>query len=185
MPKYGSDNAEVDSMVDGVLLAFTDVIKSHRNSYGGHCRPIILGFVWVVSHGQQVGATPDGRKSGRPLAHGLSPQSGAAVKGITAAINSSTRLSLDEVGGGGAMMWDLDSSWATPDIVKPIVKTFIQKGGHIFQGNVMPIDKLIEAQNNPEAHRDITVRVCGYSAIFVTLSKPTQDEIINRYKYCD
>jgi formate C-acetyltransferase len=183
LPKYGSDNEEVDAMADRVLLTFTDIIKSHRNPYGGHCRPIILGFVWVVSYGQQVGATPDGRKSGRPLAHGLSPQSGAAVKGITAAINSATRLSLDEVGGGGAMMWDLDSSWATPDVVKPIIKTFIQKGGHIFQGNVMPVEKLLEAQNNPEAHRDIMVRVGGYSAIFVTLSKPTQDEIINRYRY--
>jgi len=183
LPKYGSDNEEVDAMADRVLLTFTDIIKSHRNPYGGHCRPIILGFVWVVSHGQQVGATADGRKAGRPLAHGLSPQSGAAVNGITAAINSATRLSLDEVGGGGAMMWDLDSSWATPDVVKPVIKTFIQKGGHIFQGNVMPVEKLLEAQNNPEAHRDIMVRVGGYSAIFVTLPKPTQDEIINRYRY--
>jgi formate C-acetyltransferase len=183
LPKYGSGDENADAMTDRVLLTFTDTIKSHRNLYGGHCRPIILGFVWVVSHGQQVGATPDGRKSGRPLAHGLSPQSGSAVKGITAAINSATRLSLDEVGGGGAMMWDLDSSWATPDVVKPIVKTFIHKGGHIFQGNVMPVEKLVKAQNNPEAHRDIMVRVGGYSAIFVTLSKQTQDEIINRYKY--
>lgn len=183
LPKYGSDNAEVDFMVDRVLISFSDVLKSHRNRYGGHCRPIILGFTWVVSYGEQVGATPDGRLSGRPLAHGLSPQSGSAVKGITAAINSATRLSLDEVGGGGAMMWDLDSSWANPDVVKPILKTFIKSGGHIFQGNVMPIEKLIEAQNNPNAHRDIMVRVGGYSAVFVTLSKQTQDEIIKRYKY--
>ena len=183
LPKYGSDNAEVDAMVDRVLLSFTDVIKSHRNQYGGHCRPIILGFVWVVSYGQQVGATSDGRRSGMPLAHGLSPQSGSAVKGITAAINSATRLSLEEVGGGGAMMWDLDSSWATHDVVKPILKTFIKNGGHIFQGNVVPVEKLIEAQNNPSAHRDIMVRVGGYSAVFVTLSKQTQDEIIKRYKY--
>ncbi|MEK7397368.1 MAG: pyruvate formate lyase family protein, partial [Candidatus Poribacteria bacterium] len=170
LPKYGSDNADVDSMVDRVLVTFSDALKSHRNQYGGHCRPIILGFVWVVSYGEQVGATPDGRLSGRPLAHGLSPQSGSAVKGITAAINSATRLSLDEVGGGGAMMWDLDSSWATPEVVKPILKTFIKDGGHIFQGNVMPVEKLIEAQNNPNAHRDIMVRVGGYSAVFVTLS---------------
>jgi pyruvate-formate lyase len=185
LPKYGSDNAEVDAMVDRVLLSFTDIIKSHRNQHGGHCRPIILGFVWVVSYGQQVGATPDGRRSGMPLAHGLSPQSGSAVKGITAAVNSATRLSLEEVGGGGAMMWDLDLSWATHEVVKPILKTFIKNGGHIFQGNVVPVEKLIEAQNNPTAYRDIIVRVGGYSAVFVTLSKQTQDEIIKRYKYRD
>ncbi len=183
LPKYGSDHEEVDTMVDRVLLTFTDILKSHRNPHGGHCRPIILGFVWVVSHGQQVGATPDGRRSGRPLAHGLSPQSGSAVEGMTAAINSATRLSLDHVGGGGAMMWDLDASWATPQVAKPMLKTFIQKGGHIFQGNVMSVEKLIEAQGNPETHRDVMVRVGGYSAVFVTLSKATQDEIIHRHKY--
>jgi formate C-acetyltransferase len=183
LPKFGSDNAEVDSLVDRVLLSFTDALKSHRNKYGGHCKPIILGFVWVVSYGEQVGAMPDGRMAGRPLAHGLSPQSGSAIKGISAAINSATRLSLEEVSGGGGMMWDLDSSWASQEIVKSVIKTFIANGGHIFQGNVMPIEKLIEAQNNPSAHRDIMVRVGGYSAVFVTLSKQFQDEIINRYKF--
>jgi len=183
LSKYGSGNREVDAMVDRVLLTFSNIIKSHRNRYGGHCRPIILGFVWVVSHGAQVGATPDGRKSGRPLAHGLSPQSGSAVNGITAAINSATNLSLEEVGGGGAMMWDLDPNWAKPDVVKPVLNTFVEKGGHIFQGNVTSVDKLIEAQKKPEAYRDVMVRVGGYSARFVTLSKQTQDEIINRHKY--
>jgi len=183
LPKFGSDNPEVDSLVDRVLLTFTDKLKSHRNKHGGHCRPIILGFVWVVSYGEQVGAMPDGRLAGRPLAHGLSPQSGSAVKGITAAINSATRLSLDEVGGGGAMMWDMDSSWASPEVVKSVIKTFIANGGHIFQGNVIPTERLIEAQKDPLSHRDIMVRVGGYSAVFVTLSKQFQDEIINRYRF--
>ena len=185
LPKYGADDEEADRLVDRVLLTFSNLIKAHRNPYGGHCRPIILGFVWVVSYGEQVGATPDGRRSGRPLAHGLSPQSGAARKGLTAAINSATGLSLGEVSGGGSMMWDLDSSWATPEVVKPVLKTFIQKGGHIFQGNVMPVEKLIEAQEDPEAHRDLMVRVGGYSALFATLSRQTQDEIIARYRYQD
>lgn len=183
LPKYGSDHAESDAMVDQVLLTFTDLLHAHRNPHGGHCRPIILGFVWVVSYGEQVGATPDGRRSGRPLAHGLSPQSGSAVQGITAALNSATRLTLDEVGGGGAMMWDLDSSWANEAVVKPVLQTFIRQGGQIFQGNVMPIETLIQAQKNPEAYRDVMVRVGGYSAVFVTLSKQTQDEIIHRHKY--
>ena len=183
LPKYGSDCRDADDMVDRVLRTFTDVLKAHRNPYGGHCRPIILGFVWVVQHGLQVGAMPDGRRSGRPLAHGLSPQSGAATNGITAAIRSATRLSLHEVGGGGAMMWDLDSAWARPEVVKPLLKTFIDRGGHIFQGNVTPVERLIEAQKHPEEHRDLMVRVGGYSALFGSLSRETQDEIIHRHRY--
>jgi formate C-acetyltransferase len=184
LPKFGVDEEEVDALVDRVLTTFSDSLKSHRTPYGGHCRPVILGFVWVVSYGQEVGATPDGRHAGQPLAHGLSPQSGAAVKGITAAINSATRLSLEQISGGGAMMWDLDPGCASPEIVKPLLQTFIQKGGHIFQGNMMSVDTLLAAQRNPHEHRDLMVRVAGYSARFAGLSRATQNEIIARHKYC-
>ena len=102
---------------------------------------------------------------------------------LTEAIRSATSLSLEEVGGGGAMMWDLDSTWAKPEIVKPVLRTFIGNGGHIFQGNVTSVDRLLEAQDHPEEHRDLMVRVGGYSAIFTTLSKETQEEIIGRYRY--
>ena len=120
MPKYGSEDPEADAMTERVLQTYCEAIKSHRNPHGGHCRPIILGFVWVVSFGQQVGATPDGRFAGQALAHSLSPQSGSAVEGLTAAINSATSFSLDQVSGGASMMWDLDVNWVTPEILRPV-----------------------------------------------------------------
>ena len=183
LPRYGADDEEVDAIVDRVLCDFTDCLQVHRTPHNGTVYPIILGFTWVVSYGQQTGATADGRNAGRPLAHGLSPQSGAAVKGITGAINSATHLSLERVSGGGAMMWDLDPAWATPEVVEPLLRTFIQQGGHIFQGNVISVDELLEAQGNPGEHGDLMVRVGGYSARFATLSEATQDEIISRYKF--
>ena len=81
------------------------------------------------------------------------------------------------------MMWDLDRAWARPEVVKSLLKTFIDRGGHIFQGNVTPVERLIEAQKHPEEHRDLMVRVGGYSALFGSLSKETQDEIIHRHRY--
>ena len=185
LPRYGADDQAPDSMVDRVLCTFTDCLRSHRTPHGGTAYPIILGFVWVVEHGKQVGATPDGRNSGRPFAHGLSPQSGSAVKGVTGAIQSATSLSLDRVSGGGAMMWDLDPTWATPEVVKPLLQTFIQQGGHIFQGNATSVDELVEAQKNPQEHRDLVVRVSGFSARFVSLSEALQNDIISRYRYRD
>lgn len=183
MPKYGCENPEADAMTERVLQVYCETIKSHRNPQGGHCRPIILGFVWVVSFGQQVGATPDGRLAGQVLAHSLSPQSGSATKGLTAAINSATSFSFDEVSGGASMMWDLDVKWVTPEVLRPVLLTFFQRGGHIFQGNVIDTAVLQDAQENPERYRDLMVRVGGYSARFVTLSAATQAEIISRYKY--
>jgi formate C-acetyltransferase len=113
----------------------------------------------------------------------LSPQSGAAVKGITAALNSATRLDLERVSGGGAMMWDLDPEWASVGVVKPLLQAFVREGGHIFQGNVMPVERMLEAQAHPEEHADLVVRVAGYSARFTTLSRATQDEVIGRHRY--
>lgn len=183
LPKYGADDAEADAVVDRVLGTFVDGLQRHRARHGGRVLPVILGFVWVVEYGKQVGATPDGRRSGRPLAHGLSPQSGAAVAGITAAIHSATRLSLGRVAGGGAMMWDLDPGWAVAETVRPILTTFAQQGGHIFQGNVIDVARLREAQEHPEEHPDLVVRVSGFSARFTSLSRATQDEIITRHRY--
>ena len=183
LPKYGSGDPEPTALVDRVLRTFCRIIKSHRNPFAGHCRPIILGFTWVVSHGLQVGATPDGRKAGRPLAQSLSPQSGSAAKGITTAITDACALSLQEVGGGGSMMWDIAADWAKPEFVKPLLLTFIKQGGHIFQGNVTSVEQLVEARKRPEEHRDLMVRVGGYSARFVTLSDAMQREIIERHRY--
>ncbi|MBI3921220.1 MAG: hypothetical protein HY318_07375 [Armatimonadetes bacterium] len=183
LPKFGTDDAEVDTLVDRVLLSFTNILRSHRNPHGGHAKAIILGFVWVVSFGLETGATPDGRKSGKPLAHGLSPQGGATTKGVASAINSATRLSLKNVGGGAGMMWDIESDLATDACVKPILQTFIDKGGQIFQGNTIDLDTLLRAQECPEDYPHLMVRVGGWSARFVTLSKETQQEIIARNKF--
>jgi len=183
LSKYGADDEAADAMTDQVLCTFADLCAGHTTCHGGTLVPIILGFVWVVSFGEQVGATPDGRRAGGHLAHGLSPQSGSARKGITGAIRSATSLSLEKAGGGGAMMWDLDPSWATPEVLNPLLRTFVDRGGHIFQGNAISVDKLRQARQNPDEHGDLVVRVAGYSARFTSLSAETQDEIITRYKY--
>ncbi len=183
LPKYGADHPPADAMTDRVLRTFTGQLSGHRTPYGGTVLPIILGFTWVVSYGEQTGATPDGRRAGRPLAHGLSPQSGSASSGITGAIRSATRLSLDRVNGGGAMMWDLDPQWARPQVIRPLLTTFTGRGGHIFQGNVVSVEDLRRAQAQPQEHRDLLVRVAGYSARFTTLSAATQEEIIHRHQF--
>lgn len=184
LPKFGSGrDKEAVQMVDRVLMDFSDNLKKRENPRGGHCRPVILGFVWVVDYGLKTGATPDGRNAGKPLAHGLAPQSGSATAGITAAIGDATQLSLDEIDGGASMMWDIDSDWAKPEYIGPILQTYIKAGGHIFQGNVTSVQQLIEAQKDPDTYRDLMIRVGGYSARFTTLTPETQQEIINRYKY--
>ena len=80
-------------------------------------------------------------------------------------------------------MWDCDSEWVSESIIKAILKTFVQKGGQIFQGNTTSVQELIKAKQNPENYEHLMVRVGGYSARFTRLSKELQDEIIGRYRH--
>ena len=89
----------------------------------------------------------------------------------------------EKFAGGASTMWDFDSAWATESIVEAVIRVFIQKGGQIFQGNTTPLEELIEAQKHPEEHSQLIVRVGGYSARFVTLSKELQEDIINRLRH--
>ena len=81
-------------------------------------------------------------------------------------------------------MWDFDSSWVTSDIMKAVLKTFIDKNGQIFQGNTTSVEELIKAKQNPESYKHLIVRVGGYSARFVNLREDLQDEIIQRMRHC-
>ena len=183
LPKYGQDNPAADEMANRVLRVYTDAGNAHVTPHGGRVRPIILGFVWVAQLGLVTGALPDGRKAGQPLAHGLAPQGGSATEGLSAAINSATRLDLDQVGGGASMMFDLDPAWATPEIVAATLQTFCAQGGHIFQGNTQNFEDLEAALAHPEDYRHLMVRVGGFSARFVNLAPELQREIVERHRY--
>ncbi len=181
--RYGSGCEEATALVDWTLGIYKDSLKKCTTPSGGHGVPVVLGFVWVVDFGLQTGATPDGRRAGEPLAHGLTPQCGSAIDGITSAICDATSLSLNTLAGGASMMWDLDKEWADNSVLVPVLEAYIEQGGHIFQGNVVDIDVLLDAVEHPEKHGDLMVRVGGYSARFNTLSRATQTEIIERQKF--
>ena len=105
------------------------------------------------------------------------------TKGITAAMNSCTRLPFDCFSGAASTMWDLDSQWATNELVSALITSFFEKGGHIFQGNVTDVETLIKAQKSPEEYENLIVRVGGFSARFITLRKDLQDDVINRMRH--
>lgn len=184
IPKYGVDNEEADAMATRVANDFSDMYLSYRTRWGGKGVPVILTFVYSPYAASVLGATADGRNSGQGIAYGVTPQSGSMTEGITAAINSCGRMPFEKFAGGASTMWDFDSSWATEPLIEALIKSFIEQKGQIFQGNATPLDELLEAQKNPEEYKHLIVRVGGYSARFVTLSKELQEEIINRIRHC-
>ena len=183
LPKYGMDNDEADALASRVMSDFSDMYQSFETVHGGKGKPIILTFTYAPAAARMLGARADGCKSGELVAHGITPHASSMTKGITAAINSVGKLKYECFTGGASTMWDFDSSWVNEDIIRAILKTFIDKNGQIFQGNTTSVDELIEAKSNPENYKHLIVRVGGYSARFVNLRPDLQDEIIQRMRH--
>lgn len=183
LPKYGQESKTADGIAARLVTDLNRAYSSYVNRFGGNGKLVLLTFVWAPTCGAILGATPDGRKAGVPVAHSVTPQSSSMTKGITAAINSCTSLPFELFSGGASAMWDLDPCLATPEIVSSLFTSFFEQGGHIFQGNVTDVEELKKALEAPEQYKHLIVRVGGYSARFVTLRRDLQDDIINRMRH--
>ena len=190
-PKYGNDNDYVDSLtVQGYNSYIDEIAKYHNTRYG---RGPIGGRYYAgtssisanVPQGAGTCATPDGRHKGDPLAEGCSPTHAADVNGPTSVFQSVAKLPTDKITGGVL----LNQKVAPAMLEKPrdreklllLLRTFfdVLHGFHV-QYNVVSRETLLDAQVHPEKHRDLIVRVAGYSAFFNVLSRQTQDDIIAR-----
>ncbi|MBO5270864.1 MAG: hypothetical protein J6B77_08765, partial [Clostridia bacterium] len=183
LPKYGQENAEADEMAARLVTDMSRIYSSYVNRFGGNGKLVLLTFIWAPTAGAILGASADGRRAGAAIAHSVTPQCASMTKGITVAINSCTSLPFELFSGGASTMWDLDPSIVTPGIVKSLFMTFFEQGGQIFQGNVTDVEELKKARREPEEYRHVIVRVGGYSARFVNLSKDLQNEIITRLRH--
>ena len=183
LPKYGMDNDEADELAVRLMSDFSDMLLDYRTRFGGRGKPVNLTFVFSPRAAKILGATADGGNAHRNVAHGVTPHSGSMKCGLTAAINSCGKINFEKFSGGASTMWDFDASYATEELIKAVLLTFINKGGQIFQGNTTPVEELLDAKKNPEKYEYLVVRVGGYSARFVHLSPELQDEIINRMRH--
>jgi len=181
--KYGIDDDNADQMMKKLCQDIAEIYLSCELRNGGRAKPIILTFIYAPDAADRLGATPDGRNAGSLVAHGVTPQSCAMKKGISSAINSCGKLDFSYFAGGASTMWDFDSAWVNEDILKVVIKTFLDKGCQIFQGNTTSVEDLIKAKKSPEDYEHLMVRVGGFSARFIGLSPALQDEIISRYRH--
>ena len=182
--RYGNDIPEVDELFVRLARFFYNEVTQHRNTRGGRYYP---GFMVFKSHGflgEQTGATPDGRLAGTALSDSVGAVQGMDRKGLTALFRSVTRTDFSPAVGGVTFNVRLmPSFFDTDDSVQKLidaVTTYFDLGGFQIQVNVVDGATLRDAQVHPERHRNLMVRVGGFSAYYVTLSKEIQDEIIER-----
>lgn len=183
IPKYGNGDPEADAMAARVLNHFCDELSPYRNFRGGRFWPGVFSVGFHIAMGAFTAATPDGRPSGAILGNGLTPTTGNAISGPTAVIESVTRLPLKRIWNGANLNLRFPGRKLRPENLAAFLVTYFQKGGLQVQFNMIDSAVLREAQRDPEKHRDLVVRVSGYSALFVGLSPTAQEEIISRTEY--
>lgn len=184
LPKYGNDIPEVDEFAREVGNTYTKPFANFTNNRGGMFQAGLYPVSANVPLGYQAGATPDGRLAYTPIADGVGPASGRDVKGPTATANSVAHLDHGIASNGTLFNQKFHPSALAgmnglEKFVAYLRTYFDQKGMHV-QYNVVTKETLIEAQKNPEKYKTLVVRVAGYSALFTTLSRSLQDDIINR-----
>lgn len=184
VPKFGNDLPEVDAFARDVAYTYTKPLLKYSNPRGGQFQAGLYPVSANVPLGAQTGATPDGRLAYTPVADGVSPSAGKDVEGPTAAANSVSRLDHGIASNGTLFNQKFHPSALSgrrglENFVGLIRSYFDQKGSHM-QFNVVSRETLLDAQKHPEQYKHLVVRVAGYSALFTTLSKSLQDDIIRR-----
>ncbi|MEM1983587.1 MAG: glycyl radical protein [Sulfolobales archaeon] len=186
-PKFGNDDIYADSVAAEVVKAYVDEISKYENPRGGRFIASVYSLTGNVSYGWRTGPTPDGRKGGEPLNDNISPTVGRDLRGPTAVIKSLSRIDSQLLPQG--YIFNLKFSPATLNDEAKIrrfvsfIRSLLDYGIFHIQFNVISADTLRDAQKYPERYRSLLVRVAGYCAYFVELSREVQEHIIARTEH--
>lgn len=182
-PKWGNNDDLADCHAVRVFNSFYKAVDGRPSWRGGKFRINMLPTTSHVYFGSVIGAMPDGRLAGEPLSEGISPVQGADQKGPVAVLQSAAKI--DHIKTGGTLLNQKFSpsffgSDEAIDKLCALVRTWFRLDGHHIQFNVVNAETLRDAQKHPEKHRDLIVRVAGYSDYFNDLGESLQNEIIHR-----
>ena len=184
--KYGNDDDYADELMKRVFMAAFEGIDGRPSAKGGTYRLEMLPTTCHVYFGAVLGATPDGRPAGQPVSEGISPVQGSDRQGPTAVLKSAAKM--DHVKTGGTLLNmkfnpSLVAGEAGIEHLAQLVRGYFRMDGHHVQFNIVSADTLRQAQDDPVSHRDLIVRVAGYSDYFCDLSDELQEEIITRTEH--
>ena len=186
-PKMGNDEEEADEKAVILLKAFSDSLKGKINCRGGKFRAGTGSAMYYLWHADEIGASPDGRRKGEPFGTNFSASLFARIKGPFSVIKSFSKPDFTEATNGGPLTLEFASSmFEGEDAVKKVamlVKAYVDMGGHQLQLNAVNTKLMEDAQAHPERHRQLVVRIWGWSAYFVELDKEYQDHVMRRQQY--
>ena len=183
VPKYGQDDAGIRELSARVFADLARVSRGHANGRGGTYEASLFAFRSFTHFGEGTGATPDGRRAGEHLSPGMSPSALAfgGQTGITDVLGALGPVDLTDYPVVAVLDAKLPAFSADDrSALSAITRCFVDNGGSVMQLNLVDQSVLVDARAHPERHRDLVVRISGYSAYFTTLPGNIQDEVIER-----
>ena len=190
--KFGNDNEELEEIARDLMgTAFEEVMKHHtwrgNEDYQGRFMPAVILWVDWITCGEKVGATPDGRVAGEATVDSAGPMQGTDTQGPTSSMTATLSLPQEKCAGTCVMNLRLDpvnfKTEAGRQKVQALIETYLEQGGCQLQVNVVDGELLKDALLHPDQHKDIIVRVGGFSDHFVMLSGAIQEQIIKRTEH--
>lgn len=185
-PKYGNDDDGADRYAARVMEHFCRVVGRQRGVLKGGFFAQPFTYLWLIEAGSRTAATPDGRRQGENLAYSLSPMQGRDFKGLSALMNSLSKLPHHLAAGSTSAIIEVDPLLFgddSIDMMTALMQTAIERGVGQVQFNVANEETLRKAQADPGLYRNLTVRVSGFSQRFCLLNRELQDHIIARTKH--
>lgn len=189
VPKYGSDsplsNEHAKRLSERACTLVIEKSRPYLEAEGLFLTPCMQSDTWHLKNGEAYGATPDGRLAHTPFSQNTRPSNGSCVNGLTGMLHAMLNLPSDGLL-SGALNLDVQPSQFKGEegarLFGTLLGTYLNHGGLHAQVTTVSADALIDAQRNPDAHRDLRVRVTGYSGIFVDICERLQNDIIERLK---
>lgn len=182
--KYGNHNSVADEITKDLAEYCASIVNNQPNSRGGVFKAALFSTDIFVKYGQKTMATPDGRLAGEVLSKNLCATVGQDKHGITSLIHSATKIDHSLFPNGTVLDVILHPSAVSGEdgleAFYTLLKTYMDKGGMALHGNVFRPEDLKKAQQDPETYKNLQVRVCGWNAYFVNLSKEEQDCFIRQ-----
>lgn len=180
-PYWGDDSAVSDGLMKWWIDNVSNELDGLKNDQGG---PFVLA-TWIYREfkhwGEKTKATPDGRFDGDRLAQGFAPSEFRCKAGVTTVLNAIGSLDHSKLYASNANL-AFEKSAMSPEVFEAVFRTACKKDMHLLQPNCLSVEELLDAQKHPERHQNLIIKVCGFSARFISLSKKWQDEVIARHR---
>ncbi|MBO5370302.1 MAG: hypothetical protein J6B23_06470 [Clostridia bacterium] len=181
LPSYGDGSEEAAAFAGRFFDDLCEIADEVETSFGGKCRPGFNLYTEIVHMGARTGALPNGRRTGEYLTQGITPSRIGKNPTLYDMLDGMKYIDFKKTSGNASITLTLPAGKVDEEKMAALLRVLAHNGLQAIQPNCVNREELLAAQKDPENHKDIIVRVCGFSAPFVCLAPDHQDEIISRH----